>query len=92
MGDEIRSVCAANHAESQRKRSGTSAATPWITTMPTSPFESIALTHLGTVTGGCGKRRPPPPPPQEAPAPEAGPSIQTNVQLIGYGQPATQTG
>jgi hypothetical protein len=63
--------------------------------MPISPFESIALAHLGTVTGGCGKPRRPPPPPQEQAPPQesAGPSISTNVQLIGYGgQPAAQTG
>jgi len=62
--------------------------------MPTSPFESIALTHLGTVTGGCKQRQPPPPPPppqQVAAAPPPGPSIETNVQLIGYGAQPTQT-
>ncbi len=58
--------------------------------MPTTPFEAITLAHLEAVTGGCHKRcAPPPPPPPEAPDP--GPSIQTNVQLIGYGGQAATT-
>lgn len=59
--------------------------------MPTSPFESIALLQLNTVTGGCHRGpRPPRPRPEPAPA-EGGTQIDTNVQLIGYGgQPAAQ--
>lgn len=59
--------------------------------MPTSPFEAITLTQLGTVTGGCHKPHRPPPPPVTAPE-GPGPSVETNVQLIGYGAPATQAG
>lgn len=61
--------------------------------MPTSPFESIALSHLHSVTGGCKKQQPPPPPPQQAAPAPRGFEAETSVQLIGYGgQAATQTG
>jgi hypothetical protein len=56
--------------------------------MPTT-FESIALTDLSSVQGGCGKKRcqcPPPPPPQQAaPSPSPQTEITTNVQMTGFG-------
>jgi hypothetical protein len=62
--------------------------------MPTKPsFDSISLADLLAVTGGCGKKKecPPCPPPQQpppqaaaAPRPQAGPQIDTTVQIAGY--------
>jgi hypothetical protein len=49
-------------------------------------LESIDLSDLAGVSGGCHKKKScPPPAAPPAPPPSAGPEITTNVQISGYG-------
>jgi len=62
--------------------------------MPTTQpaFESLSLSELTGVQGGCHKKKqacpcPPPAAPPAAP-PSGGPEIATSVQITGYGSSA----